>query len=588
MKLYTCFTPSHRPLLEQHFLPSLPAEFMHDKLRPKQIEQRSVTGEFGSSGFQATCLDKVDVILEALRTETEPFLFSDVDVRFYGPVVDDLLKCLGDADMAFQWDGPRGRECTGFMVLRPSPKLLRFWENVGDRMVDKDMMDQDAVHTELDWAKKWHGDKLIKTVILPERYWTFGRNDKHWKPGMRVNPPADMLVHHANWTVGVENKLRLLEAVAAHQGVMVKTPSGEPCHRSISNGRCVPYYMGKPGESDRATSHEVIDLNRRQHVTVASVLEDLTPSDRDQPVARAYVPDEPWLEPILVPADGERTLPYSEVTRMLEDQRRKLTGPRHHPLPLALVLQFWKGDKRRALDLARLLADLEPARRTDVVFVFARQDNCPMDAEIAEAQLYVGSKFPVMDLVAKTDSDKKYPGVCFDPWASAVQQLSDAYHTGRLPYGNVFLFEADGCPIGSDWVDRLKRSHEETLLLGKRVTGPLIRFGGVDAVHQVGGHVNGTLVMHLSCWEDHPSLRRCPSDAAYDVFHGLVLRNEAGPSQIIRNEHGARGLSESMYWVIAKESCWITSLKDSSHHHWARRMLEAERARRDSEDTSGA
>jgi hypothetical protein len=276
--------------------------------------------------------------------------------------------------------------------------------------------------------------------------------------------------------------------------------------------------------------------------------------------------------------EKDRAIPRAEVVRMLEDQRRRLTGRQHHPLPLAIVLQFWRGDRIRARALARFLADIEPAPRDDVLFVFARQDNCPMDEGLHAAQMYVGKKFPVMDLVAKVDPKKKYPGVCYDAWASAVQQLSDGYHSGKLPYGNAFFFEADGCPIGSDWVDRLKKAHEETLLLGKRVTGPLIRFGGVDASHQVGGHINGTLVMHMSCWDDHPSLHRCPPEYAWDVFHGLVLRNEAGPSQIIRNEHGATGISESAYHVMGKESAWLTSVKDGTPQHWCRRYLEQLRA----------
>jgi hypothetical protein len=143
VRLYSCFTPSHRPLLDWHFLPSLPEprqalssgsppgpQVMSSDLVIREPLQRSVTCAFASDGFQRTCLDKVDVILEALARETEAFLFSDVDVRFYRPVVEDLLKCLGDADMAFQWDGPRGRECTGFMVMRTNDRTLSFWELV--------------------------------------------------------------------------------------------------------------------------------------------------------------------------------------------------------------------------------------------------------------------------------------------------------------------------------------------------------------------------------------------------------------------------------------------------------------------------
>lgn len=632
MRLYACYTQSHFDLLTKHFVPSLPQELYNFKTI-RELAQRSDTGEFASGGFQATCLDKVDFIIEALTVETEPFLFSDVDVRFYGPVVADLLECLGNADMAFQWDGPSGRECSGFMVIRPSKQTRFFWQAARARMINAREMDQDAVH----WTMSTY-PSACTTVILPERYWTYGRNDKHWEPGTPVNPPADLLVHHANWTMGVENKLRLLEAVNMRHEATSPVTYAVPDHGGRCQGASVlpvvdwgpspplPSEIDEQLESDIIKACKAVDEEPDCGVVakyMAPMPLQSTPAgpavykgppigDQDRidravgmavPGAKAEVLPEgggpfPSFEVVsdggisyrkaenvarcsvgmtmgvVMSTPGERVLPYSEVTRMLEEQRARLTSTYHHPLPLALVLQFWKGDKRRAMELARLLADIEQRRRDDVVFVFARQDNCQMDEEIYKAQLYVGRKFPFMDLVAKVDESKKYPGVCFDAWASAVQQLSDAYHTGRIPYGNAFFFEADGCPIGTDWIDRLKRAHEETLLLGKRVTGPLIRFGGVDASHQVGGHINGSLVMHLSCWDDHPSLRRCPPAVAWDVQHGLVLRMEAGPSQIIRNEHGASGISESAYHVMGKESAWLTSVKDGTPQHWCRRYLE--------------
>ena len=581
MRIYACYTPSHIPLLEKHFLPSLevggfggPAQSIIDHrchpridqpedmwARIRELPQRSSSGAFASDGFQLTCLAKVDYILEALTVETEPFLFSDVDVRFYGPVVDDLTNLLGDADMAFQWDGPSGRECSGLMVLRPSDCMTAFWDNVrGYMSAGKPMMDQDALHAAMDDFKRAK-QMALRTVILPERYWTFGRNDKHWTAGMAVNPPADLLLHPANWTVGIENKMALLEVVKA------------------AHGLCQDYFDGAPSAPAQvlreftynamAAAKAPITKNLSEAVRLRQTVKNI---DARRPIVAPAAPKPPTKAMDAT----ERTLPFSEVTRMLDQQRARLTGPQHPPLPLALVLQFWKGDKRRAIDLAKLLADIEPARRDDVAFVFARQSNCPVDADIQAAQLYVGKKFPVIDLETEVDESKKYPGVCFDAFANACRKLSDWYHAGVLPYGNAFFFEADGCPIGSDWIDRIKRSHAETLLLGKRVTGPLMRFGGVDSIHQVGGHVNGTMVMHLSCWEDHPSLHRCPPSAAWDVFGGLVLRNEAGPSQIIANHHGGRGLSQEMYWEFGKEHAFVTSIKDGSPQHWCRLGLQLE------------
>jgi hypothetical protein len=214
MRLYACYTPTHLPLVSNVFLPSLPATWSRNgvalfdsEVVLKQLPQRTVTGSYGTDGFNATCMDKVDLILGAIEREREPFLYSDVDVRFYGPVVDDLMACLGDNDMACQWDG-QGGMCAGFMVIRPSDRAYSLWRRVRDEMKKgPSLHDQDMLNLGIK-------DLLaVACVPLPTRYWTVGLAGSVWRPGRPVNPPADMLVHHANWTIGVANKLALLEAV---------------------------------------------------------------------------------------------------------------------------------------------------------------------------------------------------------------------------------------------------------------------------------------------------------------------------------------------------------------------------------------
>ena len=490
MNLYACYTRSHKPLVDQHFRPSLPAEFK-GKLRLKLLPQRGV-GEFDTEGFGATCLRKMEFLAEACRTEKEPFLFSDVDVRFYGPVVADLTAQLGDLDMIFQWDGrpSRARECTGFFVVRPSPRTRILIASVVKRMRQTGEYDQDAMHWALDQ------DRELKTGFLCARYWTWGRMSKIWEPGQPVAPPANLLVHHGNWTKGIKNKLALLEAVA---------------------------------QTRVAASVAVIEADRRVPASPQAVAASPAPAPSTRPT---------W----------------------------------HNPMPLALVLQFWRNDKSPAMELARLIADIEPEWRDDVIFVFARQvsdgkSNTPLDREIVETQHYVGMKMPWADMPVRVDEKKKYPGICFDPWAHACERLSKAYHTGMRAHHSAFFFEADGFPLSYRWIDELKDAHAMTLAQGKRVTGPLM---------QLDPHVNGTMIMHLSCWDDHPSLYRCPPRQPWDIFHGQVLLNEAGihtKSNIIANRYGDENMSSQVWHTTSINSCWGTSCKDGMGQYWARRFL---------------
>lgn len=491
MKLYACYTPSHKHLVERHFSPSIPSEFKSFKGRfiLRELPQVSKTGAFASKGFQSTCADKVRFILEALKKEREPFVFSDVDVRFYGPVAKDLLRQLGKLDMVFQYDGA-GETCSGFFVVRPCARTRAFFADVLAIMEKTGKLDQDALRERIHQAANRAEPK--RWGYLSENYWTVGRDwpaTKDWKPGDAIpTPPDGLLVHHANWTKGVDNKLALLEQV---QAAKIKAPTMIERH----------------------------------------------------------------------------PLGATAAARQLVEQAVAKVKTWHHPMPMALVLQFWQGDRKRALDLARLLTDIESEPREDVLFVFARQSVCPKDREITEAMLYAGQRFLVTELETKVDERKRYPGICYDPWASAVQQLSDAYYTGRLPYHSAFYFEADGYPLARDWIDQLKDAHQATLDQGKLVTGPRMRWDP---------HINGTLVMHARCWEDHPSLHRCPSAQPWDIFHGHALLSEAGTHpkmNIITNMYGMENMSDQVWHTLGINSAWGTSCKDGLGQYWARKNL---------------
>lgn len=559
MKLYTCYTDSHLALLEGHFLPSWGLSGL-ELVAPIKLQQRSSTGEFESDGFQQTCIDKVDVILQACATETEPFVFSDVDVRFYGSLVETMTKHpMQLCQMAFQNDHGGGA-CTGLMWLRPCEAVREFWKNVRSRMLTEVQMDQDAANRVINSL----GARICYD-ILPDSFWTFGATGRHWEPGMPVNPPANLLVHHANWTKGIANKMELLEAVRTKVESMANPEAKQDADGVLRWQRDV-----KEGEE------VTIQVGRDPKALIRSAVANI---DAARPVAptKPVEPQVPRIRPpIPKPADVAERYPFvaSHARRLLDEQERQRLEAEREPDSLAIVLQFWSGDKDRALQLARLLADIEPRFREDVVLTFAHQETTARDQEIWDTMLYCGRKFLVSPMSTFVDERKTYPGIAYDPWYSAAEKVSTAYYEGRSPCENAFFIETDGVPLRTDWIDELKREHRKTLLLGKRITGPRMTFGGPRHLH-----INGTIVMHCSVIPDHPSLRRCPPNVAWDVFHGQVLINEAGPSQCIRNEYGGTDITASMFISMGKESCWLTSVKDESALGHAKSLL-ARRGRR--------
>jgi uncharacterized Zn-binding protein involved in type VI secretion len=52
--------------------------------------------------------------------------------------------------------------------------------------------------------------------MMPGTYWTAGMQGTGvWQKGDHVAPPKDICLHHANFTIGAENKMALLDAVQA-------------------------------------------------------------------------------------------------------------------------------------------------------------------------------------------------------------------------------------------------------------------------------------------------------------------------------------------------------------------------------------
>lgn len=252
---------------------------------------------------------------------------------------------------------------------------------------------------------------------------------------------------------------------------------------------------------------------------------------------------------------------------LLVEELQRSAASQHHPMPLAIALQFWEGDQERALRLARFLADLEPARRCDIVFVFARPFDLPMTPELQDAAFYCGLKFPVAHVQSKREL-VGHPDGAFGIWVGTAETLYRNLLRG-WPCSSVLFVEPDGVPLRWDWIDEIKRAHAHNLALGKRVTG-----ARMEAGINYPAHINGSLAMELSCLADHPSLLECRRGEAWDIFHSRVMLAEAGTRAGVFNLYGAHGVSMSVFKTLGREYAWLASVKDESAWECAQSLLE--------------
>lgn len=211
MKLITCYSDSHKILFDKYFLPSL-KQYLNVDLKIKILNQTSKTGYYNSDGFNKTVQEKIQWIIENIELNNEVACFSDVDVQFFK----ELKYDMKDNDILFQWD--YYDYCSGFFIFKQNLTVLNFLKEV-ERLTPNVLEDQVAVNQLL---KTYH----IKYDKLDNRYWNIGSfcyNLKINWTGEDFVCPKYIIMHHANFTVGIPNKIKLLESVKQKINSKTKT-----------------------------------------------------------------------------------------------------------------------------------------------------------------------------------------------------------------------------------------------------------------------------------------------------------------------------------------------------------------------------
>ncbi len=218
--LYTYFTPSHQSLFTRWFKPSLKDDF---NLIVNQYQQKASSGVFEEKGWMNTMRDKNDLLLQAVEDNFGGyFVFADVDIQFFGRIRSQLVKELGNLDMVFQRDANdefgtdfKGVACSGFFFCRANERVRKFFLDVRN-IIESDLSikgDQVVFNKVLGMSH------YLKWAYLSDRFYSPGPGNAKlgtqwvWDPLVELDIPEGILMHHANWTVGVKNKILQLEHV---------------------------------------------------------------------------------------------------------------------------------------------------------------------------------------------------------------------------------------------------------------------------------------------------------------------------------------------------------------------------------------
>tara|TARA_B100002019_G_C21272633_1_gene603274 strand:- start:4320 stop:5147 length:828 start_codon:yes stop_codon:yes gene_type:complete len=195
-------TKSHDFLCQEIFTKSVLEYEPELEIKVYEEPQMCSTGNYYDIGWREMMERKIDIYLDAVGENDEFFIWSDVDIEFYDAFVDECLDQLGDYDIAFQkGTGPdgEGEYCAGFFICRINNSTKIFFHNLKDTY-DQYPCDQEAIN---------HSINQVKAKFLSDRFFNVSSQFRQWD-GQSFNIPKDIIMFHANYTIGTENKIKMM------------------------------------------------------------------------------------------------------------------------------------------------------------------------------------------------------------------------------------------------------------------------------------------------------------------------------------------------------------------------------------------
>lgn len=238
IRMYSSYTDSHAEMFERFFEPTVPESF---ELCAFKFDQECPTGEYHSKGWVQAVARKIEVIRDGIERAIEEgddfIMFSDCDIQYFEDCAQDITRLMQYHDFIAQDDDVY---CTGFMAIRCDDRARFMWKWCAENL-EKYGCDQPTGNAFI----KYHQRYTIRAKMLPKPLW-FGAMKEHAEAGemrfgkfprmeyfnhmhlgtepavwdgeseIKVSPEqlSRMRMMHANYTQGIENKIKLLELFA--------------------------------------------------------------------------------------------------------------------------------------------------------------------------------------------------------------------------------------------------------------------------------------------------------------------------------------------------------------------------------------
>lgn len=205
INLYSYHTPSHNELYNNWFVKTM----CDDGITTNSIidsDQHCESARFRESGWRQTQINKVKTWINAIESNSNNIIIcSDVDIQWFKPISGRVESDLRGSDFAVQsyFDG---FICSGFFICRCTDNVLNMWKSVLKSLLDGKSDGEQGLL--LDRLRS----KCVDWVELPREYYTPSKTYSDIS-SIDKNIPQDIVMHHATYTVGINNKIKQLERV---------------------------------------------------------------------------------------------------------------------------------------------------------------------------------------------------------------------------------------------------------------------------------------------------------------------------------------------------------------------------------------
>jgi len=219
MKIVTLYTPTHKKMLEEFLLPSLPKD---SRIKIKKVEAPQITGNdpvFNSPEWKQFMSIKAKLLWDELLDipENEVYGFFDCDIICVNNFYDYVLEQIKDVDFIAQNDAPdhfnANNICTGVIFLKNTLNTRNLLKAT-NVFLNNFKNEQDSFTHFACNHKKYIELQNLKYKLFPNDIaWTYGSiNGRVWRNddfNFKIPDKNNLLWLHANFTMH-EHKETLL------------------------------------------------------------------------------------------------------------------------------------------------------------------------------------------------------------------------------------------------------------------------------------------------------------------------------------------------------------------------------------------